>query len=408
MQPDNTSGNMAFMDKKIKVAIMFDLTDPEMGGSYTFNELIFDSLARNRFNYPNYEFLSVYSNNNNVGIKPDIPLPDKFDYRLKFAYRFFRQMFSLKFFYKGINFESCRSAALNDLFSKNSISVVWAVQPLGVRLNCLYLTTSWDIAHRITPYFPEISLHGNGLIKRDKVANLVFSSAFRIIVGTNRGMQEVSNAYGINLERILVNPFPVKLKESFTMVNRFSNQVIYPANFWPHKNHLILIEALKLLHSRSRLNFKLILTGANHGTEEKVRDLASLNSLSDFVEFRGFVTREELEKLYKESSFLIYPSLAGPDNLPPLEALAYGCPISISDIPGAREQFGEFANYFDPFDVEAVAAAFEAGIANSSRPYSEQDLISYLESKNTDKYFVTVMKEIEKLRYIVFNDPSGD
>jgi glycosyltransferase involved in cell wall biosynthesis len=50
-------------------------------------------------------------------------------------------------------------------------------------------------------------------------------------------------------------------------------------------------------------------------------------------------------------------SLFGPENLPPLEAMALGCPVVAADVPGAREQLGDAAIRVPPLDPERIAAA---------------------------------------------------
>lgn len=52
---------------------------------------------------------------------------------------------------------------------------------------------------------------------------------------------------------------------------------------------------------------------------------------------------------------LAYPSFLGPDNLPPLEAFAQGCPVALANYPGAEEQAGDAALRFDPADPEGIA-----------------------------------------------------
>lgn len=384
----------------MRVAVLLELTSPESGGSYSFNKLVFDSLAKNNFKYTQ-EFLTVYKSRNSVGIGPDIVLPGKIQYRLHFLKSLLAQIRGRDFLKSGISWEICKSASLNSVLRKNNIDVVWAVQPLGVRLEIPYLTTSWDISHKITPYFPEVSSAGAQNEKRDKVCRSTFSGAFRIIVGTNRGKQEIIDAYGVNPERLLVNPLPVSILSPSSSVSRSSTQIIYPANFWPHKNHAILIRALKLLSSRSNLKIKLVLTGSDKGTLGAIESLVTSLELQDFVEFAGFISKLELDDLYSRCSLLVFPSLIGPDNLPPLEALAKGCKIVVSDIPGAREQFGKFATYFDPYSVEDLANAIQYNLEDDSCALNFLELDNFLQARSVERYVEMVVKEIEKLDYII-------
>jgi glycosyltransferase involved in cell wall biosynthesis len=75
------------------------------------------------------------------------------------------------------------------------------------------------------------------------------------------------------------------------------------------------------------------------------------------VRFRGFVETAELATLYREAHALVYLSFFGPENLPPLEAFALGCPVVQADVPGAREQLGDAALFVSPTDATAAADA---------------------------------------------------
>ena len=52
----------------------------------------------------------------------------------------------------------------------------------------------------------------------------------------------------------------------------------------------------------------------------------------------------------------MFPSLFGPDNLPPLEAMALGCPVIAARVHGAEEQLGAAALLVDPLDAEGFAS----------------------------------------------------
>ncbi|NGX37240.1 MAG: D-inositol-3-phosphate glycosyltransferase [Chlamydiae bacterium] len=69
------------------------------------------------------------------------------------------------------------------------------------------------------------------------------------------------------------------------------------------------------------------------------------------------VTEGELCWLYKHAQGLIFPSLYEGFGLPPLEAMALGCPVWASDIEPVREICGNAAVYFDPTNPESLCDA---------------------------------------------------
>jgi glycosyltransferase involved in cell wall biosynthesis len=79
--------------------------------------------------------------------------------------------------------------------------------------------------------------------------------------------------------------------------------------------------------------------------------------LADRVKFLGFVEQNDLIDLYKGAFCLVFPTFCGPDNLPPLEAFALGCPVIASEVPGAREQLGDAAILIPPTNERALAEA---------------------------------------------------
>ena len=73
----------------------------------------------------------------------------------------------------------------------------------------------------------------------------------------------------------------------------------------------------------------------------------------------GYVDEEELIGLYQHAHALVYLSRFGPENLPPLEAFALGCPVVVADVPGAAEQIGDAGLVVDADDPSAVADAIQ-------------------------------------------------
>src|SRR6202020_3153539 len=92
------------------------------------------------------------------------------------------------------------------------------------------------------------------------------------------------------------------------------------------------------------------------GNLDYVLRYAERLGVRDLVDYRGRVSEEELGALYTGAWALTYASGVGPDNLPPLEAMALGCPVVTADVPGAQEQFGDSALRFHPTDEAALAA----------------------------------------------------
>jgi glycosyltransferase involved in cell wall biosynthesis len=124
---------------------------------------------------------------------------------------------------------------------------------------------------------------------------------------------------------------------------------------YPHKNLGLVIAACAQLHSAG--GFRPILSVAGCGRrlwpQLPALEAAGRATVSDFS------SAAELDELYRTSLALVYPSLAEGQGLPPLEAMAAGCPVICADIPVLRETCGGAAFYVDPHDPSALADLLE-------------------------------------------------
>ncbi len=126
-------------------------------------------------------------------------------------------------------------------------------------------------------------------------------------------------------------------------------QIIFPARYWPHKNHAILFKAMNVIGDNDLP--RIIVTGA---VEEDFKTV-SPNLLSRVV-FKGVVSEQELTDLYKESFAVISCSLYESSSLPILEGLAAGCIGIASSIPAHLEMAEHLdLELFEPTDPNDLA-----------------------------------------------------
>lgn len=147
--------------------------------------------------------------------------------------------------------------------------------------------------------------------------------------------------------------------------------LVYPAHFWPHKNHRVLVEALGLLGREDKLDIPLVLTGDASGPLRR-RTLASMwaaaraNGVADRIRHLGLADNEDMTGLFAGAFALVMPSLVGPSNLPIIEAWSVGCPVITSAVHGIPEMCGDAALLVDPESPESVAAAIRDVWMNDS------------------------------------------
>jgi len=135
---------------------------------------------------------------------------------------------------------------------------------------------------------------------------------------------------------------------------------LYPANFWPHKNHERLLRAV----SRSPLahdpSFRLVLCGALDTPRDELRRTVSSLGLGTCVLLLPYQPDDTMTALLQAARFLVFPSLFEGFGIPVVEAFRLGVPVACSDIPALSEVAGDAALFFDPLSVDAIRDAAEA------------------------------------------------
>ncbi|WP_373499484.1 glycosyltransferase family 4 protein [Desulfococcus sp.] len=134
--------------------------------------------------------------------------------------------------------------------------------------------------------------------------------------------------------------------------------MFYPANFWPHKNHRMLLTAYGMFrHRHPDLAPDLAFTGALVDEERLLKQAAAGMGIREHVHFLGFLPQEELDVVWQGSRFLIFPSLYEGFGIPVVEAMSLGKPVLCSNVTSLPEVAGDAALFFDPRKPGEMVAA---------------------------------------------------
>jgi glycosyltransferase involved in cell wall biosynthesis len=339
----------------MKIGLMVSNQGPQAGGGFTYEDEIVQAICRLRGETTHDWFLIGYQQQRPAALDasglPWISLHRSRSERRRQKWAAFRRLFRPR-----SRTESPDFARFPEL-RRHPVDLMCYLTP-EVRpvADIPYLTTVWDLEHRKQPYFPEVSLKGEWTV-RERRFREVLSRASYVLACNATGKQEVIALYGVHHERVRAFPQPTPAfalaaaTEAPATVDHLGitgDYLFYPAQFWPHKNHVCLLEALKILRQRHGYRPQLVLTGSDKGNRAYLEDCARREGVADQVLFPGFVSRQDLAALYGRATALVYPTYFGPENLPPLEAFALGCPVIASDIPGHDEQLGAAAVLVDP------------------------------------------------------------
>ena len=138
---------------------------------------------------------------------------------------------------------------------------------------------------------------------------------------------------------------------------RDASFLLYPANFWPHKNHRRLFEALRIARDdQPGTQPRLVCTGAPNALMRDLERDARALLPPEAVTFAGYVSETQLRALLERCQALIFPSLYEGFGMPVLEAMAAGRPVLCSRLTSLPEVGGDAALYFDPTNPAQIAA----------------------------------------------------
>ena len=375
----------------------------QVGGGFTqsLNAIIqMEKMSKNTF-----EFSVLTTEKSNLKVLKKLNI-DCFDSKLSFFDKLFSLLTLSEIGYKFIskfklvsNFEKkLKSLDCNLVYFISPSSTMSILQSLN------YIATVWDSSHRDSPEFDEVRSHGE-FRKREYIYRNYLTQAFLTLVDSNISKESLNVRYGLDKDKILVMPFspnpflkkPEKNEQHKTLkkYNLKFGYLFYPAQFWSHKNHLRILQSIRILKA-NRHNVKIVFSGGfqENNYYNKILKYIEDSNLTNSVSILGFVPSEDLSALYFGSSAVIFPSYLGPTNIPPLETWVHSKPLLCSQLH--KEQVGKAAIMFNPDSSEEIAEAIlklnnkkivsnliseskkQISLINKKRKTAEKNLISKL------------------------------
>lgn len=231
------------------------------------------------------------------------------------------------------------------------------------RLSVPTVTTLHDVQHHELPGNFGI---GERLLRRAAYDRAAWASEMVVTV-SEHSRERIVDLLGIEPERVEAIPHGIdserfspgagaadgRLRERLALPERF---LAYPANLWPHKNHERLVEGLAAARDPE---LELVLSGREYGRAGELHAHAERAGVGHRVHHVGYLEPDELPALLRAATAMVFPSLYEGFGLPPLEAMACGCPVACSDRGSLPEVAGPAALTFDPGSVDSIAAAID-------------------------------------------------
>ncbi|MFH1584008.1 MAG: glycosyltransferase family 1 protein [Actinomycetota bacterium] len=366
----------------MKIGIYFT-PNKDQGGTYSYDVSFLEALSRIR-------------NNNYVIFNSSKDLPKKFssisnfkvininmkDYSFLIKIRellshfiaiifpsFVNILYKLNFFDLITSIYKITQTDLIKIFENENLDLIFypTSSNLSFLVNAPFMVTVHDLQHRQNSKFKEVSAGGRWENREYSFKN-ISENAFRIFVDSEIGKKDLINYYKSNPAKIVILPYLASTYLNTKLPNKKVDKLIkdmklpesfifYPAKFWPHKNHVNLIKALKILKDQKK-NVNLVLTGSKHAdysSYNEVFDLIKKYNLGGQVYYLGHVDPEQLSAIYKKSQAMVMPTFFGPTNIPILEAWVMGTSVVTSDIRGCRDQLGNAGLLVNPNSPRDIA-----------------------------------------------------
>lgn len=258
---------------------------------------------------------------------------------------------------------------IDRVLSRYNINLIYFLNPSDLALSIdrfNYIFTIWDLSFLEHIEFPELYMNKE-FERRDRLYQSALRKAVKVITDSDISKNNIIQKYGIDGKRALALPFLpanaadisnkeceynyIDIKQKYRIKNKY---IFYPAQFWPHKNHLYILEGIRFLKEKYKVPLSAVFSGSDKGNLHFVLKKAEEFGIADQIHYIGFVEDRELPYLYKQALALVMPTYFGPTNIPPLEAFAMGCPVLYSDLQGLREQVEGSAILLDLNDPDSM------------------------------------------------------
>lgn len=248
-------------------------------------------------------------------------------------------------------------------FEPNFIPLNISAKKLVVTVHdfCFTLHPEWQPAERVK-YFQ------SKFITRIKRADRIITNSIYI-------KKEALELLKLSPE--MITPIPLGLDHGVFRrydredIAKFKSQIalhepfiLYVGTQEPRKNIKSLLDAYMQFPEILKKEYRLVLVGAEGWKNDQVKK--SLKSLGGRAVFLGYREQREVAFLYNLASLFVFPSFYEGFGLPPLEAMASGCPVVVSNAAALPGVCGDAAIYVDPNDTESIAAGMQRALSDET------------------------------------------
>lgn len=214
----------------------------------------------------------------------------------------------------------------------------------------------------------------------------------------------IQKHYHIDSGSFLITPIP-PAKPMRRRVSRPKNlnlpkkYILFMSTLEPRKNYMNLVRAYSLLPDKLKNDYGLVLAGGyGWQTVGPLFEIKQLQAAGENIIVTGYVNDEARTFVYQNASVLVMPSYYEGFGMPILEAMSYGVPTAVSDIPVFHEVAGEASAYFNQHEPADIANSISRLLTDkAARERLIKESSKRLEVFDWDKVAANVMSRFKDL-----------
>lgn len=176
---------------------------------------------------------------------------------------------------------------------------------------------------------------------------------------------------GVDTKRFHPNYANTDIDFVKTKYKIFKNYILYLGTLEPRKNIVNIVKAYALLQKEIKTAPLLVIAGKKGWMYDEIYEVVKNENIENQVVFTGYVDDEDIPLILAGSELFIFPSIYEGFGLPPLEAMACGTAVIVSNCASLPEVVGNAGFQVDPYNVFEIEAAM-AGVLSDEQKKNEQ------------------------------------
>ena len=244
--------------------------------------------------------------------------------------------YSLDYYFRNFLYRNFKK-----LVEKNSDILITPNVTLKIyNLSIPTITNLHDIQHI---HYPELFSFSEKCRRDFSYSNTAKYSS-KIIASLNFIKKDLRNQFRfLKSNKIEVIYAGVDLKKyKYNKKVKTKNYIFFPAQLWPHKNHLLVINAFKNYLKKSKKKNKLYMSGKNFGQKSQ-KILNNIETIdNNYIKFLGPINHSSLLNMYNSAISTLCPAIYEASALPMLESFSMKTNVIISDIKQHLEESKKF------------------------------------------------------------------